>query len=247
MNARVIDINCDLGEGLGNESSLMPYISSCNIACGGHAGNAETMEAVVKLAITHGVKIGAHPSYPDKENFGRKSLNMDTLEFQESISSQLSDFTAITNANKVQMHHIKPHGALYNDLAKNEELSRYYLEAIESYRNSVVLFVPWKSIISIMAVEMGFKIWYEAFADRNYTESLQLVKRDLPNAVLSDPEAILKHLIRMVNTGEVKTESGVLKPIEANTFCIHGDNPNALEIISYLSNTLPDYNIRIGK
>ncbi|MGB5497486.1 MAG: 5-oxoprolinase subunit PxpA [Maribacter sp.] len=247
MEGIYIDINCDVGEGVGNEAELFPLISSCNIACGGHAGNNRTMTQVVKLAKQYGVRIGAHPSYPDKENFGRFSMEIGSTELSNSIRTQILALKTILKKEKVTLHHIKPHGALYNDLAKNEVLADIFLKTIASDRESVVLYAPPGSVIAKKALKHDFKVKLEAFADRSYNQDLSLVSRTLPNAVLNDPKIVLDHLVKMVHENKVMTVDGIASHIDAQTYCIHGDTPNALQILTYLSEELPKAQIYIQK
>ena len=247
MEGIYIDINCDVGEGIGNEADLLPLISSCNIACGGHAGDDRSMAHVVKLAKQYGVRIGAHPSYPDKENFGRFSMDIGSTELTKSIKAQIHALETILHKEQVSLNHIKPHGALYNDLAKNEAIADLFLKAIASYRESVVLYAPPGSVIAKKAIKNDFKVKLEAFADRSYNQDLSLVSRKLPNAVLNDPKIVLHHLVKMVNENKVVTINGKESHIEADTYCLHGDTPNALQIIMYLSQELPKQQIYIQK
>ena len=247
MKSIYIDINCDVGEGIGNEADLLPLISSCNIACGGHAGDDRSMAQVVKLAKKYGVHIGAHPSYPDKENFGRFSMDIGSTELTNSIRTQMHALKTILRKEQVSLHHIKPHGALYNDLAKNEALADLFLKAIASDRESVVLYAPLGSVIAKKAIKQDFKVKLEAFADRSYNQDLSLVSRKLPNAVLNDPKIVLDHLVKMVHENKVVTIDGRESHIEAQTYCLHGDTPNALQILMYLSEELPKKHIYIQK
>ncbi len=247
MEKIYIDINCDVGEGVGNEQDLFPLISSCNIACGGHAGDGQTMREVVQLAKSHQVKIGAHPSYPDKANFGRTSIDISAGKLQQSIREQMANIVLVLESESVQLHHIKPHGALYNDVAKDAALARTFLKAIEEYRSTVYLYVPYASIIEKEALQQGFRIKYEAFGDRNYNTDLSLVSRSLPNALIEDPEIVLEHIVFMARNQQVKTLEGHTIKILADTYCIHGDTPTALQILTYLSNELPKHNIFIKK
>lgn len=242
-----IDINCDLGEGVGNEAELLPLISSCNIACGGHAGDEITMREVMELAKFNDVKIGAHPSYPDRANFGRKTLNISTKELQKSIQEQLDIFSMTLREMQLPLHHIKPHGALYNDIAKDVHLAKVFLEAISSYKELCFLYVPFSSVVSQEALKEGFKIKYEAFADRNYNSDLSLVSRKESNALIESPEKVLEHLLNMVTNGTVVSSTKEKITIKAETFCIHGDTPTALEILTYLSAELPKNQVEIKK
>jgi len=243
MKKKRLDINCDVGEGIGNEARLFPYITSCNIACGGHAGDAKSMQEIVRLSKRHSVKIGAHPSYPDKLNFGRVSLDMPVAEFRKSIQEQLSALQQVINEESATLHHIKPHGALYNDLVKTPDLVKVFLHMIAAYQPSCYLYVPFGSVIAREANLQGFRIIYEAFGDRRYLTASQLVPRQHPGAVIQDPQEVLEQLISMFRKGQVKTLDGTVVPLKADTFCIHGDTPSALQILTYLAGELPKYGI----
>lgn len=247
METYHIDINCDLGEGMGNEKDLMPYISSCNIACGGHAGNESTIFEVLQLAKEHQVKVGAHPSYPDKENFGRKVMDISSEALKKSIKEQLALFVKVADRVDVNINHIKPHGALYNAIAKEQALAEVFLDAILDYATKCTLYVPFGSVIASLAVNQGFKVKYEAFADRNYNEDLSLVSRENDNAVITEPQEVVKHLLQMVKKGKVNTISGKLISLKTETFCVHGDTPTALKILTYLSEELPKNQVYIKK
>ena len=229
-----IDINCDVGEGVGNERELMPFIQSCNIACGGHAGNESQMEEVVALAIKNKVKIGAHPSYPDIENFGRRSIKLSKNEMAETILNQIDTLQMIIVECGGKMNHIKAHGALYNDLAVNKELSINFLNIIEPYKKKIKLFVPYGSVIADVANKDGFTIVYEAFADRNYNDDLSLVSRKEKNAVITDPGIMLERILEVKNKGTITTITGKQIPIKANTFCLHSDTENITASIKYI-------------
>jgi UPF0271 protein len=230
---------------MGNEEALMPYISSCSIACGGHAGDAASMRHVVRLAKRFKVAIGAHPSYPDPINFGRKSMQLPKARFIASIQEQIESLVGIIQEEKATLHHIKAHGALYNDLALDRDLSKNYLEAVQRFKNKAVLYVPYHSMIEQEAVREGFGIKREAFGDRNYNTDLSLVSRAFSNAILAAPKDVLEHILLMVHQQEVKTVQGVNVKITADTYCIHGDTPAALQILAYLSSQLPKNKIQI--
>ncbi len=247
MEKFYIDINCDVGEGIGNEEGILPLISSCNIACGGHTGDKGTMTQTVMLAKKYGVRIGAHPSYPDRKNFGRTTLTIDDDSLKASIQDQIKGLKLILDHAEVPLHHIKAHGALYNDLARNPALSELFLATVTPYKKSVYLYVPPDSVMAEKAMEKGFTIKFEAFADRNYNDDLSLVSRKLPNAVIREPQEVLDHLVGMVKKGKVKSVGGSECTIQADTYCLHGDTPNALRILTYLSQELPKQQIYIKK
>jgi UPF0271 protein len=245
MKQLYIDINCDLGEGLGNEKELMPLISSCNIACGGHAGDKQTMRTVARLAIKNGVKVGAHPSYPDRKNFGRISLTMPDNELIQGIRSQLADFMSILEEEHIALHHIKAHGALYNDIAKDQHLAKIFLKAIEKRKDEIFLYVPFGSVIEKEARKQHFEIKREAFGDRSYNEDLSLVDRKHSNALIEIPEKVCEQILGIARKGMVQAINGEKIVIKADTFCIHGDTPSALKILRYLSDELSKQHIAI--
>ena len=240
-----IAINCDVGEGVSNEHLLMPYISSCNIACGGHYGDVKTMDNTIAIAIENNVLIGAHPSFPDKENFGRKILKMTPEALQKSIESQLLLFKSRLDLVGAKMNHIKPHGALYNLITVDVVTAKIFLKAINKYAKSVFLYVPYNSVIARLAIEKNIRVVYEVFADRNYNSDLSLVSRNQENALITDAVAVFKHVVHMYQHQEVIAISGEKKPIIADTFCVHGDQEKALSILIYLSEHLKKQGIAI--
>ena len=241
-----IDINCDVGEGLNNEADLMPYVSSCSIACSGHAGSQRTIRKVVDLAIEHQVKIGAHPSFPDKANFGRLRLEMPFNELQETIEEQIKLVIDVCNDKKVELYHVKPHGALYNLAAKDVTHAEVVVKALKKVAPNVFLYVPYNSIIQKIALENGLKIKVEAFADRNYNSDLTLVSRKNSNDIITDKEKLVDHLLRMITKKKVKVVDGVEVDLVAETFCFHGDNPKVIELLNYATKILLENEIKIG-
>lgn len=245
MNIYTIDINADVGEGIGNEASLMPYISSCNIACGGHAGDEDSMHEVVKLAKAHKVKIGAHPSFPDKENFGRLKMNMSCAALYTSVKHQIIDLLKVLYKENATLHHIKPHGALYNLAAKEERVANVIIEVVKSMHRPVQLYVPYKSIISELAQQNNIAITYEAFADRNYNDDLSLVSRQENDAVIHDTDTLVKHVLNIVKYKKVKTLNNTEIPILAETMCVHGDHPEAIKLVKQLYEQLGENGIKV--
>jgi UPF0271 protein len=241
-----IDINCDVGEGFDNEEQLFIEISSCNIACGSHAGSIEIIDKTIELAVKNNVKIGAHPSYPDKENFGRKVMSISDDELRLSISNQIDLMQERVGRQQQQMHHIKPHGALYNELAKNEELAMLFVSILKKYDSNYFLYVPYNSVIAKIALQNNIKIKYETFLDRNYNDDLTLVSRANENAMILDKEQVFQHVHRIIKKGKVKTISGKEVKIKANTFCVHGDTKNAIEIVEYVSKKIKNQGIIVG-
>ena len=230
----MIDINCDLGEGLDNEHIIMPLISSCNISCGAHAGSIEIMDKVIQLAVKHKVKIGAHPSFPDRKNFGRKVLDISNSDLQKSLEDQLTILKVRALLQNATIHHVKPQGALYNLIAVNREKALVVITAIQHVFEAVKLYVPYQSRIEEIAIQSGLEIVYEAFADRRYNEDLSLVSRTFSNALIKDKQEVLKQVQKIANKQLVTTVNFHEKKIKASTFCVHGDTKNAIEILEYL-------------
>ena len=231
----MLNINCDLGEGLNNEHSIMPLIDSCNIACGGHAGDSGSMIECVEISIKNNVKIGAHPSYPDKINFGRKKIDISPSELSYSIISQIESLETIADSYGLELNHIKAHGALYNQMIIDTELSNFYLDTIKDFKNKCSLYIPYKSEIEKIALKKGFSIIYEAFGDRNYNDDLSLVSRNNENALITDPESVVNHIKTIKETETVKTINGNFKKIKFDTICIHSDTNNSIEILKKIN------------
>ena len=240
-----IDINCDVGEGIENEEQLMPYISSCNIACGGHAGNTKSIDDTIALALKHHVKIGAHPSFPDIENFGRKVLDISASALQKSIKDQIGLIQERLRKVDEKLHHIKAHGALYNLSAIDENTATVLVKAVQQTTADVFLYVPYNSVIEKVALANGQKVIYEAFADRNYNNDLSLVSRVQKNAVITDANEVFKHVYQMISQQKVTTIFGDTLYIKASTYCIHGDNPNAIALLKHLVISLKEKEIQV--
>ena len=231
----MLNINCDLGEGLNNEHNIMPLIDSCNIACGGHAGDNGSMIECVEISIKNNVKIGAHPSYPDKINFGRKKIDISPSELSYSIVSQIESLETIADSYGLELNHIKAHGALYNQMIIDAELSNFYLDTIKDFKNKCSLYIPYKSEIEKIALKKGFSIIYEVFGDRNYNDDLSLVSRNNENAIITNPESVVSHIKTIKETETVKTINGNYKKIKFDTICIHSDTNNSIEILKKIN------------
>ena len=228
-----MDLNADFGEGGLEDASLMPYLTSCSIACGGHFGTKESITKAITLAQEHGVAVGAHPAYPDPENFGRYSLKIPLAELQKSLASQLELFAAVCQEHQTTWQHIKPHGALYNDLAKDEKLADAVLEVFATF-SVKGLFLPAKMPVVDRARKLGFCVWEEVFADRQYRPNGNLVSRSIAGAVLSDIPAVLNQVTQWVEGG-VKTHTGSRFTAAWDTLCLHSDTPNAVDIARALN------------
>ncbi len=232
-----LDLNCDLGEGLPIDPLLMPYLNSCNIACGGHAGDEASIRKSLLLAKKHDVKIGAHPSYPDQRNFGRVAMKISMADLHESLIYQLNSFKILAEEIDCTIHHVKPHGALYNQAGKDEETSEVIIKAVLEIMPEAILYCAPNSVLEQMAMKSQINVWSEVFADRNYLEDLSLVPRTHPDAVMYDPDEVIEHLRIILNDSAIRTLKGNMHPIDAHTVCIHGDNPKALEILKKIRST----------
>lgn len=240
-----IDINCDMGEGMDNDAALMPYISSANIACGYHAGNVDTIKKTIELALAHDVAIGAHPSYNDRENFGRLSQAISLIELAELISEQLYIFEKITDQMGCKIHHVKLHGALYNDCAKDAMSSKIVAQTIQAIDPSIQLYGLSGSYSIQEAKAIGLQCIQEAFADRTYQANGQLTPRHMDRAIIEAPTEATQQVLSMIFDQNITALDGTIIEVKADTICIHGDHAAALDIVSHLFNTLQQYQIEI--
>lgn len=229
-----MDINCDLGEGIGNDHEIMAYLDSCNIACGGHAGNAQSMRDTVMMAQRHGVKIGAHPSFIDREHFGRKELKVPKQLLKSQLMDQIENLNEIVASFGTGLHHVKPHGALYNLAAKSTEMAELVIEVMQELNEGIYLYVPFNSVIESLARQRGISICVEVFADRHYNDDFSLVSRTAANAIIEDPEDIKLRIDEVINRHCITSLNGVTKRAAVDTICIHGDHVNAVQIAKLL-------------
>jgi 5-oxoprolinase (ATP-hydrolysing) subunit A len=225
---RQIDLNCDMGEGCGNDAELMRFISSANIACGFHAGDEVTMRATAELALEHGVAIGAHPGYRDRDNFGRTPMLLPADEVREIVLEQIVAMKEICDSLGANLHHVKPHGALYNQAAKDPQLSAAIAEAVASVDADLVLYGLSGSELITQAKAAGLKTASEVFADRTYTAAGHLTPRSESNALITSNDDAVGQAIRMIEDGNVIATTGECVPIRAETICLHGDGHHAV-------------------
>ncbi|MDW2741577.1 5-oxoprolinase subunit PxpA [Atlantibacter subterraneus] len=223
-----IDLNADLGEGCGNDSALMPLITSANIACGFHAGDAQTMRESVRLALAHGVAIGAHPSFPDRENFGRTAMPLPPDTVYAQTLYQTGALAAIVHAEGGVMTHVKPHGMLYNQAAKQPPLADAIARAVQSLNPGLILVGLAGSEMIRAGERYGLATREEVFADRGYLADGSLVPRSEPGALIDDDDEAVSRTLEMVLNGRVQSRDGVWATVNAQTVCLHGDGAHAL-------------------
>ena len=238
-----LDINADVGEGIGNENELFPFISSCNIACGGHAGDYKTMLSTVRLAKQNKINIGAHPSFEDRNNFGRKILKVEKKELLNSLVNQVESLQDILKKEEMTLNHIKAHGALYNLSAFDKDSAEVIIELAKKFKTK--LFVPYSTLISKMAKEQGIETYNELFIDRNYNSDLTLVSRGNSNALINDSEIIFQNINKIINDKIITSIDKKNISVEFDTLCIHGDSPNAIELIKDVHFKLKNTGIKI--
>ena len=242
-----VDINCDLGEGFTDDALLMPYISSANIACGAHAGSDLVMQQTVQLAIAAGVKIGAHPGFNDPENFGRKEQQHADSELTDLIQSQVVRLQKIAQSFGVSLHHVKPHGALYNMSAASPNIARVIATAIKEMDASLCLYGLSNSHSIEQAKAIGLNYCNEVFADRRYRADGTLLPRSHPHALITNPEEGCRQVVQMVMHQSVIADSGIAIPVQAETICIHGDAPGAAAMAAHIFHHLQLHNIGLQK
>lgn len=240
-----IDLNCDMGEGIGNDSGLIEYISTCSIACGGHYGNRLSIEESIRLAQIYQKNLGPHPSYADKEHFGRKSMKLSPEEFKDMLREQFSLFFGIAKELNAPVHHIKAHGALYNDMFHNQELCEHFLDTVNEYVDHCNIFCQPGSQLGKIAYGRDFEVIYEGFADRRYMADGSLSSRSLPNAVITDVNELCQQVLNMVKNKQVFSIENSLVNLNIQTICLHGDNPKALQFAINLKRFLKENNIEI--
>lgn len=240
-----IDLNCDLGEGYPHDQEIFPVISSANIACGGHAGDKKSITTCLDLCERYNVAAGAHPSYPDKENFGRASMKLTELELQNALKRQLDLFYETALQSNISVHHVKLHGALYNDCSFNEELSSLVIEWLKEYGVRMV-YGAGGSIFNRIAREKGIIAIDEVFADRSYLPGGMLAPRNRPGALISDPAAVKDQLTSLMTREEVITMAGDKMNLRADTICLHGDSPGAAGFIHLIRDLLKNLNIAVA-
>ena len=235
-----VDLNCDLGEGAGHDTELMPLITSANIACGAHAGDEATMRATLALAQRHGVAVGAHPGFADRENFGRRELPVGPDAVHELVLSQVRRLQRLG-----PVRHVKPHGALYNMAARDLSLARAVVDAVYEADPRLILFGLAGSHLIAVAEACGLPVVSEVFADRTYQADGSLTPRSQPNAIVTDENAAVAQVLRMVREGKVRATDGTDVAIKADTLCLHGDGAHPMEFARKLRQELAAAGVEI--
>lgn len=241
-----IDLNSDLGEGVGPDAELMPLITSANIACGGHAGDAATMAATVALALQHHVAIGAHPGYRDAANFGRVVLDTPAEVLRADIREQLVALQAVVAGAGARMTRVKAHGALYNQGERDDAVAGTIARAVAEVDQQLVLVAPPGSAMARAAQTFGLRVAREGFIDRAYEADGTLRSRRLPGALITDPAAAAAQARSFVTAGGVLAQGGRFLPLEVDTLCVHGDTPGAAAILRAVRATLVAEGIAVG-
>lgn len=234
-----IDLNCDLGEGGGNDAEIMRLVSSANIACGGHAGDETSMRKTIKMAMTCGVAIGAHPGFCDREGFGRRDVEISPIEAGKLVETQCLALQAIAREEGTELHHVKLHGALYNMVARNELLALSVVDVLSRISPPPIIFCPARSVLERIARQtQKITTASEVFADRGYRSDCSLIPRNCPGAIIDDAPHAASRLIRLLKAGRIQTEDGTELEIHADTVCVHGDTPEALSFTLHLKEAL---------
>jgi len=241
-----IDLNSDLGEGAGHDNEILDLVSSANIACGFHAGDPASVFATIQAALERGVALGAHPSFPDRENFGRTEMTMPLAEVYASVAYQIGAFQALARAAGGRMSHVKAHGALYNMAARDRSLAEVIANAVFALDPKLILFAPSESELDYAATELGLQTASEVFADRNYLADGALVPRSRADAFLHDPREAAERIIRILEEGKVSAVDGTDVAITASTVCVHGDNPEAVAFVRKLRERLEQEEVMIA-
>ena len=246
-----IDLNCDMGElpeaiADGTQEALLRSITSANVACGGHAGDERTMRTTVEQAMRAGVAVGAHPGYPDRENFGRLELKMSADAVANSIYEQVRALAEVASKCGAKVAHVKPHGALYNQAVKNRELSEAVAQGVARFSKDLVLMGLAESPMLRVFREAGFEVAAEAFADRRYEPNGTLRSRKFENALIRDPAEAAKQALSIAQRGMVTAHDGTEVKLTAQTICIHGDTPGSVQIAAAVARTLRDAGVALG-
>jgi 5-oxoprolinase (ATP-hydrolysing) subunit A len=240
-----MDLNCDMGEGCSTDPELMSLVTSANIACGYHAGDDDTMKRTVDLAMEHGTGIGAHPGYADRANFGRTDMDLSAGEIHGLLTDQLDALQRVCRTSGTKLRHVKPHGSLYNQSARDPELATVIAQAVWDFDRHLVLLGLSGSHSIRAAREIGLKTAAEAFADRTYRADGSLTPRTMPNALIREPEAAAKQALAISLGKAITTVDGPNIKVHAETICVHGDGPRPVEFATAIRRALEAYDVSV--
>lgn len=233
-----IDLNADVGEECGDDAALIPLLTSANVCCGAHAGGPETMRRTVVLCREHGVRVGAHVSYPDREHFGRRDLELPPAALRASVLAQLRALQDVTRAAGTRIRYLKAHGALYNRMAADLAVADTVIEALKDFGDSLPLLTLPDSVAARRAAEQGVAAVGEAFADRGYRDDGRLQPRGEPDALLTDPDEVAERALTWLRTGRMRSVNGDPFGLAARSLCVHGDTPGAVAMAAKLHHAL---------
>lgn len=236
MSLSPLTLNCDLGEGIAGEAAIIPFIDLASVACGGHFGNEDLIRDTLSLVKRFGKKAGAHPSYPDRDNFGRKSMIIDPEVLIQSLWEQIHLFLDVANSQNVVIDHIKFHGALYNDAAVKRDLALILVNFLKKEFPTIPLFVPPHSDIENIAKELKLPFKLEVFGDRAYQNNYTLVSRTAKNSLFTQKKQVISQMESIINHQRIITKSRESIPVLADTICIHGDNPGIMTFLPFIRN-----------
>lgn len=241
----VIDLNCDLGEGVGDDAALFPLVSSANIACGGHTGDAASMRSSVGFAIRNGVAVGAHPSYVDREGFGRRALDVDPAALRADIARQIADLVRVAEDEGTRVRYVKAHGALYNRAQVDESVATTLVLAVRDVDESLPLLGMAGSALAGAAAAHGSAFFAEAFIDRGYLADGLLAPRGSEGALITDPAAVIERALGIVRDERIVAVDGTVLDVRADSLCVHGDTPGAPVLAAAVRTALDTAGIRI--
>jgi UPF0271 protein len=240
-----VDLNADVGEGM-DDAALLPYVTSANVACGLHAGDPTTMDQTVLLALARGVRVGAHPGYPDRANFGRVFVEMSADDIENLIVFQVAALQGFVRSRGGRVTHVKPHGALYHSAAEFPDVARAIAEGVRRVGEDLVLVGAAGSLLIGAGEDAGLGVAEEAFADRRYRADGTLVPRGQPGALLLDPDEAAEQAVRLARDGVAVAQDRTLVPVRADTVCLHGDTPGAVEIAKRIHELFRDAGVRVA-
>lgn len=245
-----VDMNCDMGESmgaykLGLDEEVVKFITSANIACGFHAGDPDVMAKTVDLAVAQGVAVGAHPGYPDLLGFGRRNMDVTVGEVKNMVTYQIGALEAFTRTRGQKLQHVKPHGALYNTAAINKSVARAIAEAVYDFNSNLILMALAGSELEKAAREVGLRCASEVFADRNYNSDGTLVSRRHPQAIIHDSAEAAKRMVDIILQGKITAIDGTVFTVKADSICVHGDTPGAIEHVKQLREALLSAGIEV--